>query len=93
MGYLAIWLGFAILAALAQWGLHQSMLLSSAMGQIGPLIGAVILITAGALQFSRLKQDCLSKCRTPVSFLTIEWHEGRLGAFVMAPFARDAAGR
>lgn len=82
-GYLAIWLGFSILAALAQWGLHQNALLSSFMGQVGPLLGGGILITAGAFQFSRLKQACLSKCRTPVSFLTTEWREGHLGAFVM----------
>ena len=82
-GYLAIWVGFSIVAALAQWGLHQSALPSSTMGQVGPLLGGSLLITAGAFQFSRLKQACLSKCRTPLSFLTTEWREGRIGAFVM----------
>ncbi|MBS9402627.1 DUF2182 domain-containing protein [Halomonas sp. TRM85114] len=83
VGYLTIWVGFAIFAALAQWSLHQSTLLSSAMGHVGPLLGGSLLIMAGAFQFSGLKQACLGKCRTPLSFLTTEWREGRTGAFTM----------
>jgi len=82
-GYLTIWLSFGIAAALLQWGLHQSALLSSAMGRAGPLLAGGLLITAGAFQFSYLKQVCLSKCRSPLSFLMTEWREGTAGALVM----------
>lgn len=82
-GYLTVWVGFSIAAALLQWGLHQSALLSSAMGKVGPLLAGGLLITAGAFQFSHLKQACLSKCRSPLSFLMTEWREGTVGAFVM----------
>lgn len=82
-GYLAVWMGLALLLALAQWGLHQSELLGSAMGRVGPLLGGGLLITAGAFQFSRLKEACLGKCRSPLSFLMTEWREGHAGALVM----------
>lgn len=82
-GYLTVWVGFGISAAVLQWGLHQSALLSSAMGKVGPLLAAGLLITAGAFQFSHLKQACLSKCRSPLSFLMTEWREGTGGALVM----------
>jgi predicted metal-binding membrane protein len=83
VGYLAVWTGFAILAALAQWALHEAALLSSAMGRVGPSIGGGLLLAAGIFQWSSLKQACLSKCRTPLSFLLTEWRDGRWGAFVM----------
>lgn len=82
-GYLVVWTGFGIVAAVTQWALHQSALMSSAMGHVGPLSGAALLIVAGAFQFSRLKQTCLGKCQSPVSFLMTEWREGLTGAFVM----------
>ncbi|GGX52868.1 hypothetical protein GCM10007392_20380 [Saccharospirillum salsuginis] len=82
-GYLAVWVGFGVLAALAQWLLHQSALLSSAMGKVGPLLGGGLLITAGAFQFSGLKEACMTHCRTPLSFLMTEWREGSMGAWVM----------
>ncbi|ROO23770.1 DUF2182 domain-containing protein [Salinisphaera orenii] len=82
-GYLAVWMAAGMLLAITQWGLHQSALLSSAMGQVGPLLGGGLLITAGAFQFSGLKEACLGKCRTPLSFLMTEWRDGPLGALVM----------
>lgn len=82
-GYLSVWVGFGVLAALAQWGLHQNALLSSAMGKVGPLLGGGLLVTAGTFQFSGLKEACLGKCRTPLSFLMTEWRDGRAGALFM----------
>lgn len=82
-GYLAVWTGLALLLALAQWGLHQSELLGSAMGRVGPLLGGGLLIAAGAFQFSRLKQACLGRCRSPLGFLMTEWREGHAGAAIM----------
>jgi predicted metal-binding membrane protein len=82
-GYLTLWIGFALAAAAAQWALHEAGLLSSAMGRAPPLFGAVLLIAAGAFQWSSLKSACLAKCRTPLAFLATEWREGRAGALVM----------
>lgn len=82
-GYLLVWVGFGVVAAAAQWGLHQNALLSSAMGRVGPLFAGGLLITAGVFQFSHLKQACLSKCRSPLGFLMTEWREGTAGALIM----------
>lgn len=82
-GYLVVWTGFGIVAAVTQWTLHQTGLLSSAMGHVGPLSGAALLIMAGAFQFSHLKQACLGKCQSPLGFLMTEWREGLAGAFMM----------
>ncbi|MGM0826503.1 MAG: DUF2182 domain-containing protein [Pseudomonadota bacterium] len=82
-GYLAVWLAFAGAAAVMQWALQQSALLSSSMGHVTPLLGGALLLTAGAFQFSNLKQACLNKCRSPLSFLMTEWREGKSGALIM----------
>ncbi|WP_375056568.1 DUF2182 domain-containing protein [Zobellella sp. DQSA1] len=82
-GYLTIWTGFSVLAALGQWGLYTSAMLDTAMGRTGPLPGAGLLMLAGAFQWSALKEACLAKCRTPLSFLLTEWRDGWRGAFVM----------
>ncbi|WP_447044262.1 DUF2182 domain-containing protein [Vreelandella sp. H-I2] len=82
-GYLVVWLAFAMVAAIIQWALQQGALLSSSMGHVSPLLGGALLMTAGAFQFSDLKQACLSKCRSPLSFLMTEWREGKTGALIM----------
>lgn len=74
-GYLVVWAGFGVTAATTQWMLHQTSMLSSAMGHVAPLSGAALLILAGAYQFSRLKQSCLGKCQSPLGFLMTEWRE------------------
>lgn len=47
------------------------------------LLTGLLLLVAGVYQFSRLKQVCLSRCRTPMGFLLGEWRAGVHGAFVM----------
>ena len=81
--YLVVWAGFAVMATLANWALHNRALMTSMMGSALPLWGAAILIVAGLYQFTPLKLACLNKCRSPLAFLMSEWREGRLGAFVM----------
>ncbi|WP_051676072.1 DUF2182 domain-containing protein [Polaromonas glacialis] len=81
--YLFVWFAFSAGATAAQWVLQ-------AMGWVNPMIvsssallTALLLLIAGAYQFSRLKQVCLSRCRTPMGFLLGEWRAGVYGAFVM----------
>lgn len=82
-GYLAAWTAFSIAAALAQWKLHQTALLSPAMTIASPVFGGVLLIAAGAYQWTPFKGRCLSECRSPLGFISREWREGSGGAFVM----------
>ena len=83
LGYLAIWYGFAVVASVAQWGLHAAALLSPLMASTSPLLGGALLVAAGVFQWSPLKSVCLSRCRSPLGFLMTEWREGTKGAFVM----------
>ena len=46
-------------------------------------IGGAVLIAAGLYQLTPLKDLCLSKCRTPISFLMTSWREGTAGALRM----------
>jgi predicted metal-binding membrane protein len=73
LGYVAVWGGFGLVAH----GLHA--LLLSAVANVPALvlhswlIGAATVGLAGAFQFSSLKQRCLEKCRTPLSFVMEHW--------------------
>ena len=44
-----------------------------------PPIAALLLMVAGAYQFTPLKQVCLDKCRSPYSFLVRHWSGKRAG--------------
>ena len=82
-GYLAAWTAFSALAALAQWILHSTALLSPMMVSRSPGLGGALLIAAGIFQWTPIKNACLLRCRSPLSFLMTDWREGRLGALVM----------
>lgn len=83
LGYLAVWTLFSAAATAAQWGLHQAALLTPAMGVTGAWAGGAILVGAGIFQWTPLKNACLDRCRTPLSFVMTEWREGAGGALVM----------
>jgi predicted metal-binding membrane protein len=83
-GYLVVWAGFALLATLGNWGLHQASLLTSMMGgSSSGYLGGALLLTAGIFQWSQLKYVCLTHCRSPLSFLMSDWKDGTGGAFKM----------
>jgi predicted metal-binding membrane protein len=82
-GYLAVWTGFSVGAALAQWGLHRAALLSPAMASSSGRLTGAILITAGAYQLMPWKSRCLIQCRSPLGFFMTNWRNGRTGAFRM----------
>jgi predicted metal-binding membrane protein len=46
-------------------------------------IGGAILVAAGLYQLTPLKDLCLSKCRTPISFIMTSWRDGVGGALRM----------
>jgi predicted metal-binding membrane protein len=83
LGYALVWTAYAAAAALAQWRLHEAGFLSAAMASTSTRLGGVLLVVAGVFQWTPLKQACLAKCRSPLSFVMTEWREGGAGAFVM----------
>ncbi len=83
LAYLLVWGGFSVVAALAQWGLHDAALLSPAMAASSPVLGGALLVAAGVYQLTPLKAACLAHCRSPLGFLMTQWREGTRGAFRM----------
>jgi len=45
--------------------------------------GGIVLVAAGFYQLTPLKDLCLSKCRTPISFIMTSWRDGAAGALCM----------
>jgi len=83
LGYITLWLGFGVCAALAQWALHEAALLSSNLAASNPRLGGAILIAAGAYQLTPAKGECLRHCQSPLGFLLTHWRDGARGAFQM----------
>lgn len=81
-GYLVVWAGYSLLAALGQWALHAAALISPALA-VTPWVGGLLLVAAGLYQFTPLKDVCLSRCQSPFGFILTEWREGAAGALVM----------
>ncbi|MCK8484912.1 DUF2182 domain-containing protein [Aliiroseovarius sp. S2029] len=79
-GYLAVWLGFAAIAAVGQLLLFRAGLLSPLGQSISPWLTGALLIGAGAYQFTALKDTCLSKCRQPMTFFMQYWRATRWNA-------------
>ena len=82
-GYLAVWVVFSAAAALAQWALHVTAMLSPMMAASSPRLAGAILIGAGVYQLTPLKEACLTHCRSPLGFLMGHWRDGSAGAFRM----------
>jgi predicted metal-binding membrane protein len=82
-GYLASWTVFSAVAAVAQWGLFHAQILDPHRQAVTPAFGGALLIAAGIFQLTPAKNACLTRCRSPLDFLTTDWREGSLGAFVM----------
>ena len=76
-GYLACWLGFALIAAGLQIWLISPMPIALASDRAA----GGLLIAAGVYQLSPFKNACLSHCRSPAMFLSRHYRPGALGAF------------
>lgn len=83
LGYLLVWSGFALCAALAQWSLQQAALLSPRMILSSVQAGGAVLVAAGLYQLTPLKRACLRHCQSPLGFLLAHWREGMGGAVQM----------
>jgi hypothetical protein len=64
-GYFLVWAGFSLAATMAQWGIERAALLDSQMASASNILGGIVLIAAGAYQWTPLKDVCLAQCQTP----------------------------
>lgn len=82
-GYLLVWTGFSVFAAVAQYGLNVLGWLSPLMESNNRIFAGTLLVGAGLFQFVRLKNSCLERCRSRQSYLFSQWRPGRLGALAL----------
>jgi predicted metal-binding membrane protein len=78
LAYAAVWLGFALVAALLHFALARLVAVAA-----WPFLSVIVLAGAGLYQFSRLKAACLTRCRHPMTFFMAHWQSGLGGAFRM----------
>ncbi|MBT8459369.1 MAG: DUF2182 domain-containing protein [Boseongicola sp.] len=74
-GFIAVWAGFAIVAAGLQMALFHFDLVSSFGDSRSVWLSVALLAVAGVYQFTELKEACLSKCRAPLTFFMQHWGE------------------
>jgi len=79
-GYIIIWTVFSAAATLLQWVLDQAALLSPTMVSSSSYLGALLLVSAGAWQFSPVKDTCLRHCQSPATYLATHFRPGFSGA-------------
>jgi predicted metal-binding membrane protein len=80
-GYILVWLGFAVLAALLQGGLTHAGVLDAASTSTHGWLSAALFVGAGFYQFSPLKEVCLSQCQRPLPFFFANWTTRPSGVF------------
>lgn len=77
LGYLGAWTGFALLAAIVQWTLHES----APSGAVRhPLLLGLAMVAAGVYQWTPAKHACLEHCRAPLPGILAGWRDGLAGA-------------
>lgn len=79
-GYVLVWTAFAAIATVAHIRLREAAVLSPGLRSTSAVLAALLLVAAGAYQFTPLKEACLRNCRSPVQFLTQLWRPGAAGA-------------
>lgn len=80
--YLVLWMLFAGAATAFQVGMQDRLLVDNCMTSTKPWLSALLLVSAGLYQLTPLKHICISKCRTPVGFLSGAYRSGYGGAFL-----------
>lgn len=82
-GYLLIWGGFALVAAVLQTELGRGALLSPSLTFVSTRLAGLTFLLAAAYEFSPLKNRCLTQCSSPIGFISSHWQPGVAGAFRM----------
>nr|WP_319387493.1 DUF2182 domain-containing protein [uncultured Roseibium sp.] len=64
-GYLTVWLGYALVATFAQWGLSVAGGMTDMMAPASLALTTTVLFAAGLYQFTPAKAACLQRCWYP----------------------------
>jgi len=72
-GYIAVWIGVAIVLTTLQVLLARIAVLDPDMRIASPFLAGATFLAAGAYQFSNLKRACLTHCQHPFRFFFANW--------------------
>jgi predicted metal-binding membrane protein len=81
--YLLVWIAFGVLAYGVAVGVDALSRESMWVMENASRVGGILLLAAGLYQLSPLKNLCLAKCRSPLSFILTSWRDGHGGALWM----------
>ena len=81
--YLLVWVAFGALAYGVAVGVGAVSMRSAWLMGNAARVGGLLLLAAGLYQLSPLKNTCLAKCRSPLSFILTSWRDGYAGALRM----------
>jgi predicted metal-binding membrane protein len=76
-GYLLMWTIFGVAAHGLDLALHSAAGHVAWLASHASLVGAAVLLIAGAFQFTALKYHCLDRCRSPLGFIVKHWRGAR----------------
>jgi predicted metal-binding membrane protein len=79
-GYLLVWAALGVVAYGSALGAGALAARFDVLERGAAPIGGALIVLAGAYQFSRWQDRCLSRCRSPLAFVIQHWRDGRLGA-------------
>jgi predicted metal-binding membrane protein len=80
-GYILVWSLFGLAAFAGDGLLHELVHALPVLEERPWLIAGGVLVTAGAFQFTSLKDACLNECRHPAVFLMRKYRRGTGAAF------------
>lgn len=76
LGYLTLWIGYAVVATAAQGALTAFRLMTPMMAPATLVLAGTTLVAAGIYQFTPAKRACLARCQRPVLFPLDKRHQG-----------------
>ena len=82
-GYALIWTAFGGLAFAGDALVHRLIADNAGLRAHQSMIVAALLVLAGAVQFTPLKDRCLTECRHPGAFLMRHYRRGISGGFTL----------
>ena len=80
LGCLLAWTGFSAIVTLLFWTLNDAGMLDATLAIRHPAATGLVLVAAGAWQWTSSKHACLQYCRAPFSALLSGWGKGRFDA-------------
>jgi predicted metal-binding membrane protein len=82
-GYMLIWTLAGVVAYAAATAGEAAAAWLAMPAALAARVGGAVLVVAGLYQLTPLKDRCLSRCRTPITFIMTAWRDGTAGALRM----------